>query len=519
MKRLSALCLSVFIVIGAFSGCGKQDAFTEGSEIVLSDSGITVNGEKATSDKSDAVYIANDIVYYESGHDFTYGDGSDDESHSKDEADAHTVVHISQAGTYILSGKLSKGQVAIDLGEDAEENPDATVNLILKNADITCEVAPAIIFYNVYECGSADAENATKDVDTSKAGANVTIADGSENIINGSHVAKIYDPDSVILSEDEKEVDDADKLHKYDGAFYSRMSMNIYGGEKGDGVLNINADNEGLDSELHLTINAGNINIVSGNDGINTNEDNVSVTTINGGNVNILVNGATGEGDGIDSNGWLVINGGSVTTQACAVSGDAGIDSDLGIHINGGTVFSTGNMLDRISESKQNFAVFTFDKSQENTDLSLKNSKNETVISNKVTNKFTYLIVSSPDLAEGDYTLFNGETKLKGAKSIGGSMGIPQAPEGMTVPDGEMPQNGQRPEKPEGDIPEDMTRPDGEMPQGGQRPEKPEGDMPEGMTRPEAGTPHGNRPHQNETADTSDTFKITDGENYFVSVK
>ena len=33
--------------------------------------------------------------------------------------------------------------------------------------------------------------------------------------------------------------------------------------EKGDGVLTINAENEGLDSELHLTINGGNININS----------------------------------------------------------------------------------------------------------------------------------------------------------------------------------------------------------------------------------------------------------------
>ena len=37
-------------------------------------------------------------------------------------------------------------------------------------------VAPAVIFYNVYECGSTDAETAVKDVDTSAAGARVVIA-------------------------------------------------------------------------------------------------------------------------------------------------------------------------------------------------------------------------------------------------------------------------------------------------------------------------------------------------------
>ena len=39
--------------------------------------------------------------------------------------------------------------------------------------------------------------------------------------------------------------------------------------------------------------------------------------------------------------------------EACSFSGDAGIDSDRGIHIDGGTVMATGNMLDRISESAQ----------------------------------------------------------------------------------------------------------------------------------------------------------------------
>lgn len=524
MKRFSAVILSVLVIITAFAGCSKKDATPASVEIVLSDSGVTVGGEKASSDTTKAVYVANDIIFYEEGHDFTYGEGTDDDAHSKKEASEHTVVHITQPGNYTLSGKISKGQVAIDLGDGAKNNPESVVNLTLNNADITCEVAPAIIFYNVYECCSSEESDATKDVDTSKAGANVIIADGSKNNINGSYVAKIYEEDTVVLSEDGKEVEDADKLHKYDGAFYSKMSMNINGGEKGDGVLNINAENEGLDSELHLTINSGNINIVSGNDGINTNEDNVSVTTINGGNLNISVNGATGEGDGIDSNGWLVINGGQVITQACATSGDAGIDSDKGIHINGGTVFSTGNMLDRISESKQNFAVFTFAEAQEGGKLTLKDSANTNIISGEVTNKFTYLIMSSPNLSEGDYSLYKGETKLQGAKTIGGSAGAPQ------IPDGEMNQSGQRPEKPEGEIPYGMTPPEGDMPHGGQKPDKFDGEMPEGMTPPDGEMPEGmippegdmrpgNRPQQGENTEISDIFKITAGENYFVSVK
>ena len=146
---------------------------------------ITVDGSEISTDESSAVYAANDIVFYLEGQGFTYGEGEEADEHSQAEADAHTVVHITEPGTYAVSGTLSAGQIAVDLGKDAEENADAVVTLILNGVDIQCEVAPAIIFYNVYECGVADAENATNTVDTTDAGANVLIVDGSVNMLHG----------------------------------------------------------------------------------------------------------------------------------------------------------------------------------------------------------------------------------------------------------------------------------------------------------------------------------------------
>lgn len=405
-------------------------------DIILADSGILVEGNPASDESSETVYTARDIIYYEDNKDLTYGAGDVADAHSKQEADEHTVVHITKAGVYRLTGKLSKGQVAIDLGKDAKDNSDAVVTLILDGVDITCEVAPAVIFYNVYECSSDDTEGASKEVDTSLAGANVIIADDSENIINGSYVAKIYKPESVELSADGTEVLDASKLHKYDGAFYSKMSMNVRGGEKGNGVLNIKAENEGLDSELHLTINGGIINIKSGNDGINTNEDNVSVTTINGGELNITVTGETGEGDGIDSNGWLVINGGSVKVQACSFSEDAGIDSDMGIHINGGTVFATGSMLDRIEDGGQNYIAFRLNNKQSgNAKLSIKDADGNVLDEISTENDYSILIYSSKDIEDVEYYLYNGESQLAQSSDDMNQMGGPgMPPDGMGGP-------------------------------------------------------------------------------------
>lgn len=553
--KLTAMFLSFAMLM---SGCNIQKesaAFREisenATEIVLSDEKITVNGAEVSGDETAPVYTANDIVYYPEGKDFTFGEGEKQDEHSKEEADSHTVVHIKKPGDYILSGKLSSGQVAVDLGEDAEKDPEAVVTLVLDGLDITCTVAPAVIFYNVYECGEKDEEKASKDVDTESAGANVIIKDGSVNNVNGSYVARIYK--SVELSEDGKEVVDSKKLHKYDGAFYSKMSMNFYGEKKGDGVLNITAENEGLDTELHLTLNGGIINIKSGNDGINTNEDNISVCTINGGELNITVTGETGEGDGIDSNGWLIINGGKVTAFAYGESMDSGIDSDKGIHINGGTVIATGNMLDRI-EGTQGYSVFSFGRGFDMTmngknTYTVKNAKGEAVVSCATENNFTNLVFSSDKLTEGEYSLWSGENKLRVAKTQGGmgmGGGMPpmrqqpggerEFPEGTQAmgerpsgefknPDGSFEKREGNREIPNG-APQMRERPEG-MP-GSPEGMPPMGEMPDGMTPPDFERGGMVPPEKTPTKEQfekmnnerlnfeySDTFKIEKGANYF----
>ena len=275
-----------------------QSRFGAPTIITLSDDGILVDQLDSGSDE-DAVKVTHDIIYYENRETYDsgnpYGEGEEWERHTAEEAAVHTVVHITKPGAYRVSGKLSQGQIRIDLGKDAYEDENAVVELILKDADITCTVAPAILFQNVYECdGNWSVEDAKAEVDTTAAGANLILE--GQNCVNGSHVARIF-----------KDKDGEKKLWKQDGAIYSYMSMNVFG----PGSLELTADNEGMDTELHLTINGGDINIYSGNDGINTNEDGVSVTTINGGNVSIFA-GLDKEGDGIDSNGYLVINGGSI---------------------------------------------------------------------------------------------------------------------------------------------------------------------------------------------------------------
>ena len=228
----------------------------------------------------------------------------------------------------------------IDLGEKKEtfKDENSKVNLILNGVDVNCTVAPAFLAYSAFECDNEweEREDYSNNVSTSEAGINIVIADNSINNFTGTNIYRMLKPEykkeGAVVQK---------KLRKIDGAFYSFVSMNISGQEKATGILNITSGFEGLDDELHLTIDGGNINIYAQNDGINVNEDNVSVFTMNDGTLHIFA-GLGAEGDGIDSNGYIVVNGGTIAGGTPSGS-DELLDSDCGNAVNGGSIITIGS--------------------------------------------------------------------------------------------------------------------------------------------------------------------------------
>ncbi len=272
------------------------------------------------------------------------------------EAENNSVLHITKAGTYILEGKW-QGQIWVDLGDKDETFTDenAKVTLVLNGADIECTVAPGIVFYSAYECdnGWEERYNSFADIDISGAGAKIIIADGTENSVSGKNVFRMLKT-KYKDENDTSAVKVQKKQRKTDGALYSYVSMIIEGEEEGSGKLTVNGGFEGIDSELHLAFDGGKVTVNSQDDGINVNEDYVSVVYFNGGEV--TVNAAQGaEGDGVDSNGFIVINGGTVSVRNIRTP-DSAFDSEMGVLYRGGEVIVDGVSL-QLQKGDQGYSL------------------------------------------------------------------------------------------------------------------------------------------------------------------
>lgn len=321
-----------------------------------------------------AVYIDHELYYYpelpESGFKlvkydgenewaYYYNDGENDEfifstlpdlsgklptsmMHSEADAAQNKVLHITRAGDYILEGEWH-GQVLVDLGDEdttfTDEN--AKVRIFLNGAVIECTAAPGIVFRSAYECDNTweDEPSHSENVSLDNVGVTVVVVDGTDNTVTGTNVFRMLKTKYKDESSD-GDVQLQKKMRKLDGAFYSYVSMMITGGAENTGLLTVNSGFEGIDSELHLSLAGGNIVVNSQDDGINVNEDNVSVVSFDG--AAVTLNAAKGaEGDGVDSNGYVVIDGGSIIVNG-VVPPDSAIDSEDGITYRSGTVIIDG---------------------------------------------------------------------------------------------------------------------------------------------------------------------------------
>ena len=353
MKRLIILLLCALMLLDS------PAALAEETVIVLGES-ITVNGEEITENPEEAVHLVRQTE--------THGDVPAELAGLE-----NRVVTITRGSVYRLSGAATDVQIAVRATEEDD------VRLILDGVDITCRTSSAIAVYSAHDPRTAGVYAVT-----------LELAEGSVNRITGSHTVRIQESDV-----------------KLDGAVCSLVSLGI----EGDGSLTVDADNEGIEVKFgHMTINGGVLDIRSGDDPLNVSEDGVGVLTMNDGYVfSEVKNAPGGEGDGIDSNGWIVFNGGTAINLAHPTSPDSGIDSDMGSIINGGVIVGAGNMYDPIdAASEQLFMMLEFAESTDDL-LVVTDQAGQPVFAYDFPHDYQYIAFSTPALKAGErYSVYLG---------------------------------------------------------------------------------------------------------------
>jgi len=207
-----------------------------------------------------------------------------------------------------------------------------------------------------------------------------------------------------------------------DDGIKSEVSVTINGG-----TVNIAKSVEGIESPL-ITVNAGDLSIAASDDGFNATKGNGgeqndgSYLYLKGGNV--YVN--TTNGDGLDSNGNIVMSGGTVVVNGPSSNPEVGIDYNGTFIISGGILVATGpnsgNMIQATSTSSSQYAIKATSSSQvsSSTLFHLQDASGTDIVTFKCVRNYYYVVISTPSLVSGgSYSIYTGGTYNDGTNSNG----------------------------------------------------------------------------------------------------
>ena len=305
------------------------------------------------------------------------------EAVSYDLSDNNNIT-ITSAGVYVISGSASDASVIVEAGDDDK------VQLVLNGVTVNNSSAPAIYVKNADKVFVTTAEGTTSSLTVT----GTFTADGTTNtdavifskddlVLNGLGTLNINSSDNGVSVKDDLKITGgtinitctSDALEANDSIAVAEGSITIKSGKDGlhaendednsvgyiylcGGSFDITAVSDGVQATTvaqidggslkisaaegiegtFVQINGGDIEISASDDGINATSKSsaFSVTIeINGGDV--TVNMGQGDTDGIDSNGNLYINGGTVNVNA-----NSPFDYDGQGQLNGGDVYVNG---------------------------------------------------------------------------------------------------------------------------------------------------------------------------------
>ena len=336
-------------------------------------------------------YSSSGSALLDAGELFT----SRDLEQSADLSEAQTLtvsdgqqITISSEGGYVLRGSAKNATVIVDADSSAK------VQLVLDGLSITNDDFPCIYVK------SADKVFLTTLSDSSLSVTGTFVSDGDTNTdavifskddltLNGTGTLTVSSTDNGVSSKDDLKVTGGSYIISASSkCLEGKDSICIAGGDFsltagsdglhaendedeslgyiyiGGGSFSVSANDDGIHGTAFVQIdggslqiaaaegiegsfvqiNDGTISIQSWDDGINAANKSGAYPVcveINGGDISIAM--SAGDTDGIDANGSIAVNGGSIS-----ITGSSGFDYDGTAQLNGGTVVVNGQTLTSI---------------------------------------------------------------------------------------------------------------------------------------------------------------------------
>ena len=324
-----------------------------------------------------------------------------DRTQTADTSEAKTItvadgktIEITDEGVYVISGTAKNCTIKVNADKEAK------VQLVLDGVNITNDSTPAIYVVSADKCfvTTTNSTNTltvtgtfTADGDTNT---DAVIYSKDDIVLNGVGTLNISSTANGISGKDDLKITGGTyNITSTEDAIEANDSIRIC-----DGTFNISTSKDGLHSEndeddtkgyiyiaggsftitaasdaiqgttavqidggtmeltaaegieaTYVQINDGTINISASDDGINGAQKSKSYSTptveISGGDITIIM--GQGDTDAIDSNGNIIVNGGTIDITAQMSS----FDCDGTAEYNGGTIIINGSQVDSIPQS------------------------------------------------------------------------------------------------------------------------------------------------------------------------
>lgn len=226
-----------------------------------------------------------------------------------------------------------------------------------------------------------------------------------------------------------------DSIHSNNSVSINSGELTINAGDDGihgdstvtvkDGKINIEKSYEGIEGDL-ITFDGGETRVVSSDDSINVGGG-ADGSAVNGrpgqnnlstsGNNKLNINGGyiwvSASGDGLDSNGSIYMNGGTVVVNGPTENNNGALDYDGEFIMKGGIIVSAGSsgMAQAPSDSSTQYSIaISFSSTQKaGTSIALKDSKENTIAAFTPEKDYGTVVISSPEIKkDGEYAVYSG---------------------------------------------------------------------------------------------------------------